>query len=63
MADIIKIGKLSVCRKPITFFADCEYHKIEIDFTRELTDKEFEVLADLAFIINDKGVVDDDSGR
>lgn len=54
MADIIKIGRLSVCRKPCVMFNDGEYFPVEIQFSREITDRELEAIASLAMVINER---------
>lgn len=53
MADIIKIAKVSVCRKPLVMFNDGEHFPIEIQFSREITDRELEAIAALAQVIDE----------
>ena len=53
LVDIIKIAKVSVCRKPRVMFNDGEHFPIEIQFSREITDRELEAIAALARVIDE----------
>ena len=51
--DIVKVAKVSVCRKPRVLFNDGEHYPVEISFSREITDRELEAIAALAQVIDE----------
>lgn len=60
MVDIVKIAKVSVCRKSRVFFNDGERFPIEISFSRQITDRELEAIAALAHVIDGSTKHDDE---
>ena len=53
LVDLIKIAKVSVCRKPHILFNDEVHFPVEISFSREITDRELEAIAALAQVIDE----------